>query len=137
MDLRFWRRRRKPDAIMAEMHAGAVRELDQVIREATGGRAVLTWDDQEVVQGQPIPGFSQGQPKPDDLPRHTYGGNKTIHHTGTIDIQVDEDTGEVLAVWFRCLNLPFKVSSLPRREGDGYPVNPRTYVERITYVEES
>jgi hypothetical protein len=36
----------------------------------------------------------------------------TIHDTGTIDIQVDEN-GEVVAVWFRCLQLPFKVSETP------------------------
>lgn len=36
----------------------------------------------------------------------------TIHDTGTLDIQVDEN-GEVVAVWFRCLQLPFKVSETP------------------------
>lgn len=34
----------------------------------------------------------------------------TIHGSGTIDIQVDPDTKEVVAVWFRCRTLPFTVS---------------------------
>jgi hypothetical protein len=43
-----------------------------------------------------------------------YGHNKTIHRTGTIDIQMTK-TGQVVAVWFRCLSLPFRVSIV-----DGY-----------------
>jgi hypothetical protein len=36
----------------------------------------------------------------------------TIHGSGTIDIQVRAETGEVVAVWFRCLTLPFRVSTV-------------------------
>ena len=36
----------------------------------------------------------------------------TIHDSASIDIQVDPATHEVLAVWFRCLELPFRVSEL-------------------------
>lgn len=36
----------------------------------------------------------------------------TIHGSGTIDIQVDPDTKEVVAVWFRCRTLPFTVSPM-------------------------
>lgn len=65
-------------------------------------------------------------------PRHTYGGDGTIHRTGTIDIQQDE-AGNVVAVWFRCLNLPFTVSQF----GEPTSVNPRETVaiEEITYAE--
>lgn len=46
---------------------------------------------------------------------HFVGGEladrTTIHGSGTIDVQVDEKTGEVVAVWFRCLTLPFRVST--------------------------
>ena len=45
---------------------------------------------------------------------HFVGGEladrTTIHGSGTIDIQVSAETGEVVAVWFRCLTLPFRVS---------------------------
>ena len=40
-----------------------------------------------------------------------YGHNKTIHRTGTIDIQMTP-SGQVVAVWFRCLSLPFRVSTV-------------------------
>jgi len=37
----------------------------------------------------------------------TYGFNKTIHRTGALEVEVD-DQGRVVAVWFRCMMLPFK-----------------------------
>ena len=36
-----------------------------------------------------------------------YGGNDTIHQTGHVDVEQDSE-GNVVAVWFRCLPLPFK-----------------------------
>lgn len=45
---------------------------------------------------------------------HVYGHERTIHNTGTIDIQINEK-GHVVACWFRCLELPYRVS----REGTG------------------
>lgn len=36
-----------------------------------------------------------------------YGHDKTIHRTGHLDVEVDV-SGKVVAVWFRCLRLPFK-----------------------------
>lgn len=51
---------------------------------------------------------------------HHYGDDKTIHRTGIIDVEIDSGTGEVLAVWFRCLNLPFRVYS----DGGGTRFNP-------------
>lgn len=36
----------------------------------------------------------------------------TIHGSGTIDIQVDPNSGLVIGVWFRCLELPFTVSAV-------------------------
>jgi hypothetical protein len=38
------------------------------------------------------------------------GSRNTIHASGHLDIEVNE-LGEVTAVWFRCLNLPFRVFS--------------------------
>lgn len=81
-----------------------------------------------------IPGFSQGIPAPKHLKRRTYGGDDTIHQTGTIDIQVDEQTGEVQAVWFRCRTLPFRVSKIPH-EQNSCPVNPKIVIEAVTYVD--
>jgi hypothetical protein len=39
-----------------------------------------------------------------------YGGDKTWHDSGTIDVQLNEN-GDVIAVWFRCYLLPFRVST--------------------------
>ena len=41
-----------------------------------------------------------------------YGRDKTIHQTKLLNIEVDENTGEVVSVWFRCLGLPFDVSKV-------------------------
>lgn len=38
-----------------------------------------------------------------------YGHNRTIHNTRHLDIQLDTE-GNVAAVWYRCLMLPFQVS---------------------------
>ncbi len=35
-----------------------------------------------------------------------YGDEKTIHRTGVVNVEVDPD-GVVVAVWFRCMPLPF------------------------------
>jgi hypothetical protein len=36
------------------------------------------------------------------------GSRNTIHASTKLDVEVNEQ-GEVTAVWFRCLNLPFRV----------------------------
>lgn len=36
-----------------------------------------------------------------------YGDDKTIHGTREVNVERDPDTGEVVAVWFRCMLLPF------------------------------
>lgn len=38
-----------------------------------------------------------------------YGHDKTIHRTKLLNIEVDK-RGEVVAVWFRCVMLPFDVT---------------------------
>ena len=38
-----------------------------------------------------------------------YGHDGTIHHTTALHIEVDDATGEIVAVWFRCMMLPFTV----------------------------
>ncbi len=39
----------------------------------------------------------------------TYGHDGTIHDSEHIDVEVD-NTGRVVAVWFRCMALPFTQS---------------------------
>lgn len=41
-----------------------------------------------------------------------YGRNNTIPRTKLLNIEVDEKTGEVVSVWFRCLALPFDVTKV-------------------------
>jgi hypothetical protein len=36
-----------------------------------------------------------------------YGHENTIHRSGHLDVEVDAK-GQVVAVWYRCLALPFK-----------------------------
>jgi len=38
-----------------------------------------------------------------------YGHDKTIHGTEHLDVEVDKN-GKVVAVWFRCMALPFEQS---------------------------
>jgi hypothetical protein len=76
--------------------------------------------------------YSQGTPPPAFSPRHTYGGSGTIHRTGSIDIQIAPN-GDIEAVWFRCLNLPFTVDR--RSESSPYANPARMYIEEITYVD--
>lgn len=47
-----------------------------------------------------------------------YGDGGTIHSSGTIDVVLGDD-GTVTQVWFRCQNLPFRVS-----RSDGAHINP-------------
>jgi hypothetical protein len=88
------------------------------------------------VLGAMMPGetviFSQGKRPPAFAPRHRYGMQGTIHQTGTIDIQQDEG-GNVTAVWFRCLNLPFTCSAAE----SGTTINPvrDIAIEEITYAD--
>jgi hypothetical protein len=69
-------------------------------------------------------------------PNKFYGDGGTIHHSGTIDIDVDAN-GHVVEVWFRCRNLPFRVSFLDERgsrEPTGYGSTDE-YLPYITGVE--
>lgn len=36
-----------------------------------------------------------------------YGDNKTIHDTTEVNVERHPTTGVVVAVWFRCIRLPF------------------------------
>jgi hypothetical protein len=49
------------------------------------------------------------------------GSRNTIHAGGKLDIEVDDD-GRPVAVWFRCLNLPFSVWL--RASGEPAHINP-------------
>ncbi len=44
--------------------------------------------------------------EPEENPLRIYGGDKTIHRTGEVNVELDID-GKVVAVWFRCQTLPF------------------------------
>ncbi len=55
----------------------------------------------------------------------------TIHGSGTIDIQVSAETGEVVAVWFRCLTLPFQVSTV---SGEVRQEQPPITVAAVEYL---
>lgn len=79
--------------------------------------------------------FSQGTPAPAFLPRHRYGASGTIHQTGTIDVSVDPETKAVVAVWFRCLSLPFTVWEREYANGSiPNPVN-QIAIEEIVFVD--
>lgn len=39
-----------------------------------------------------------------------------------IDVQVSAETGEVVAVWFRCLTLPFRVSTVSEPAQEQPPI---------------
>lgn len=39
-----------------------------------------------------------------------YGRDGTIHRTGEVNIELDPQTHQVVAVWFRCQPLPFTQS---------------------------
>jgi hypothetical protein len=43
------------------------------------------------------------------MKKRVYGGDNTIHKTGHLDVEVNYK-GEIIAVWFRCQHLPFKVT---------------------------
>jgi len=43
-----------------------------------------------------------------------YGRDKTIHRTGHLDIETDRE-GRVVSVWFRCMPLPFELTSVDWR----------------------
>ncbi len=55
---------------------------------------------------------------------------RTIHGSGTIDIQVDPKTKEIKSVWFRCLNLPFTVGA-----AEGPVVQPEMTVTAVEYLD--
>lgn len=56
-----------------------------------------------------------------------YGGGGTIHHSGEVNVETDPKTGAVVAVWFRCMMLPFTQTLVdPERAksmGDAYEVS--------------
>ena len=67
----------------------------------------------------------------DDFVSGERADRGTIHDSGTIDIQISAETGEVVAVWFRCLTLPFQVSTV---NGQGREQPPIT-VTAVEYLD--
>jgi hypothetical protein len=58
---------------------------------------------------------------------HFYGDGGTVHGSLKLDVEIDAETGEVTAVWYRCLNLPFQMFS---RENPCH-INPDTEIHGI------
>lgn len=50
-------------------------------------------------------------------PGRYYGDGGTVHHSGYVDVEVDDD-GQVVAVWFRCQHLPFRQSRADQRRAN-------------------
>src|SRR4030095_14529065 len=48
---------------------------------------------------------------------YTYGDNRTIHQTQYLDIETDR-RGGVVAVWFRCMSLPFRQTVVDENRAD-------------------
>ena len=48
---------------------------------------------------------------------HYYGDDRTIHTTKYLDIETDAG-GNVVAVWFRCVSLPFKQVKVDENRAD-------------------
>lgn len=46
-----------------------------------------------------------------------YGDGGTVHSAGRLDIETDQ-TGRVVAVWFRCQALPFRVTTVSWSRAD-------------------
>ncbi len=67
----------------------------------------------------------------DDFAGGELADRSTIHGSGTIDVQVSAETGEVVAVWFRCLTLPFRISTVsePVREQPPIAVTAVEYLD--------
>ena len=69
----------------------------------------MKWRTKSAVSGRgPAP--KNAPPPAREQRRVTYGGDGTIHHTGTVDVEVD--AGVVVAVWFRCHLLPFTATDV-------------------------
>jgi len=45
-----------------------------------------------------------------------YGGDGTIH--GTTELDVETRDGKVVAVWFRCIALPFRQTEIDKSRAD-------------------
>lgn len=50
--------------------------------------------------------------------KYIYGRDNTIHHTKLLNIEIDERTGEVVSVWFRCMALPFDVTKVNKERSE-------------------
>ncbi len=52
-----------------------------------------------------------------------YGGDDTIHGNTSLDVEVDPD-GNVTAVWFRCMRLPFRASRVTQERAGMFQDSP-------------
>jgi len=50
-------------------------------------------------------------------PDRYYGDGGTIHSTTHIDVEVDK-SGAVVALWYRCMQLPFKVTAVNQQRAE-------------------
>lgn len=68
-----------------------------------------------------------------------YGYNGTIHHTQKLNIEKSE-SGEVVSVWFRCLALPFDVTTVDGERVKemrrlSYDINSRVDLQAVDYID--
>jgi len=57
--------------------------------------------------------------------KRTYGGSETFHDTQHLDVEVDSE-GKVVAVWFRCMLLPFEEHRVGEIRADSLQQQPAT-----------
>lgn len=71
----------------------------------------------------------------EELNTRTYGFNGTIHHSEQLDVETDHN-GEVVAVWFRCMPLPFQQTYCDGRRADSMrDLNREGNLSRLVAVE--
>ena len=64
-----------------------------------------------------------------------YGGNETIHQTGQVNVEVNQN-GEVVSVWFRCMPLPFTESVVDdRRSKEMHGMYAKSPAKSIVHIE--
>lgn len=65
-----------------------------------------------------------------------YGGDGTIHKNNSVDVEVDKH-GKVVAVWFRCMQLPFKQSDVKDSRADAMRSSDKPFnINAIDFIKE-
>ncbi len=72
-----------------------------------------------------------GQATTPDKPKGFYGGDRTIHQTGHVDVELHK--GKVVAVWFRCSMLPFQQVEVDRERAREMEATELRELEGVVY----